>query len=500
MRSISIDWALSQLNQVPAALWHAPDHPEAQTWLAFVRQITSTYFQASRVSQDLDHQASQTLEAHGGSSGGLSMSQEYWAYVDRLQKPERLIKFGFRFSGALDVKALRKSLREVLLENPILSCRPAIIDGNPGLERSAAPAAPLHIVQLHCNDATSLEEYVRRSECELNASAQVSAGVSWRLTLYQSTAGVHYLCGFVNHLLFDAYSADPFLRSLFYKYREAVLHVALPRVVAPSFEQFLGWECQNRSPNERLTSALHWAVGNLDVASSDKQQVHAFTVRSQAEAAKTATSLSSSQYTALTERCRRNRTTPMCLVGAVFASVLAGFLGRERLRYDVLISGRPSGFGQSIGCFAQRRQLVAYPVEDQLPTDFIVEAAVAYKNSLRAAGCMPTLFQLWSGEPTLTVNGWTSRRSISESQNIVLPDVAVQPWQPELQDSRVISEPWKLSLIQSQKELRLDLAFDRVQWTKNEAEALLQRSVSLLSGSADIARAHPNWGVASSTS
>ncbi len=192
----------------------------------------------------------------------LSLSQQRLWFVDQLQpgSPFYNMPIALRMRGALDVAALRLSLRHLALRHEVLRTRFPVLDGLPSQEIAPQPAIPVAVV-----DLAGLGERARRRETAHRAAQEaalpfdLARGPLWRATLLRLDGAEHTCLLTMHHVVADGWSIGVLVREVTHLYERA-RGGAPPRLpeLPIQYADFAAWQRQWLQGEELRRQTAYW--------------------------------------------------------------------------------------------------------------------------------------------------------------------------------------------------------------------------------------------------
>ena len=176
----------------------------------------------------------------------LSFAQERLWFLNQLQPdlPAYNISLAVQIAGALDMAALEQSLREIVRRHEVLRASFPLVDGRPAQVVSVAGPTPISVVDL--TDAPQGERESRALQCGIELVQRpfdLARGPLLRLALLRLDDANHVLVFVVHHIVFDARSAEIFLRELVGYYKAVASGEALEVSEPPvHYADYAAWQ------------------------------------------------------------------------------------------------------------------------------------------------------------------------------------------------------------------------------------------------------------------
>ncbi|MGW3207637.1 amino acid adenylation domain-containing protein [Streptomyces sp. NPDC001135] len=193
----------------------------------------------------------------------LSYNQEQLWYLDKLAPPGPLynIPGDIRYSGPLDVAALRAALHDVVARHAVLRTRIEEERGVPSV-RHDAPYPDLDVIDV---SALPDPEHEVRGLVRAQARAHfdLATGPLLRTTLVKQAEEDHVFLVTWHHIVFDGWSPVVFFRDLAacYAARRTGGTPSLPELRV-GYGDFAAWQ-RSRLDGDRLENGLRWWRGQL---------------------------------------------------------------------------------------------------------------------------------------------------------------------------------------------------------------------------------------------
>lgn len=382
-----------QVNVDPLAVFHAPVLKDfAAVLTSMINSATEGY------AAGFDTRTDSLITAHAGGLNRkplpalarqirpavipLSFSQKAWCNTASIHVVEQRMLLLRRLSGHLNIARLERAIYRLKISHEILSTRYGIRAGT-GYQEVMQPSVERLIV----DDLSSLpfavgERRVWEILHQLNSRMILPEEPVLDLRVFRMGENDHYLAGFVSHMVFDAESVDPFWKTLFDHYRNDRLDFD-ESADELQFADFALWEnalltdeqvcLSNRFWNERLAETL---PVSLPGAPNPMQKPSPWGIA--------AVGCDDVRFAAIAHHAQHaGVTVPILLLGTL-AVVFSRWTNQNRPLFGSVISGRPPGLADAIGCFVQMRpfylDLSADPTFTQLMT--LSRSAYIETNSL----------------------------------------------------------------------------------------------------------------------
>jgi thioesterase domain-containing protein/acyl carrier protein len=151
-----------------------------------------------------------------------------------------------RLTGSLDVDALARSLREIVLRHDALRTIFSSVDGEPNQHVVASSACPIDIVDLGAlADDLRASELRRRIADEARRPFDLARGPLLRVVLYRLAPRDHALLVTMHHIVADGWSVGVFRRELTTLYRAFARAEPSPLAPLPlQYADFARWQRQ----------------------------------------------------------------------------------------------------------------------------------------------------------------------------------------------------------------------------------------------------------------
>jgi amino acid adenylation domain-containing protein len=274
----------------------------------------------------------------------LSFAQERLWLVDRLApgSPAYNLPVALRFTGALDVPALRESLAAVVRRHESLRTRFEVRDGGP-VQVIDPPGFALPLIELSALPPEAREaEGARLAAEEMLRPFDLERGPVFRSMLVRLAAGSHLLLSTMHHIVSDGWSLGVFARelSLLYAALSAGQPAILPRLPIQAAD-FAAWQRRTVSGpvlEQQIDSWRHQLAGLdpvLDLP-ADRPRPPVRSERGDSRSFAIAPPVLQS----LEELRAREGTTLFTALLAAFFALLSRVTGRDDLCVGTPVAGR----------------------------------------------------------------------------------------------------------------------------------------------------------------
>ncbi|HET9917554.1 MAG TPA: condensation domain-containing protein, partial [Candidatus Binatia bacterium] len=177
---------------------------------------------------------------------GVSFAQERLWFLNQLQPdlPAYNISFAVQVTGALDMAALEQGLREIVRRHEVLRTSFPPIEGQPAPVVAAADSVSITVVDLTDVPRGDRESRALQRGIELaQRPFDLARGPLVRTALLRLDDANHVLLLIVHHVVFDARSAEIFLRELVGYYQAAANGEALEVSELPvQYADYAAWQ------------------------------------------------------------------------------------------------------------------------------------------------------------------------------------------------------------------------------------------------------------------
>jgi amino acid adenylation domain-containing protein len=174
----------------------------------------------------------------------VSFAQERLWFLNQLQPdhPAYNISLATRVTGALDIAALERSLSAIVERNEVLRSRFPSNEGRP--EQAVSAAGPISVSLVDLTNASQAEEQAVRLGTEfIHRPFDLAHDPLFRTVVLRLDEADHILLFVVHHIVFDARSAEIFLRELVDFYERATKGEALQfSKPALQYKDYAAWQ------------------------------------------------------------------------------------------------------------------------------------------------------------------------------------------------------------------------------------------------------------------
>ncbi|MET0399653.1 MAG: amino acid adenylation domain-containing protein [Longimicrobiaceae bacterium] len=279
-----------------------------------------------------------------GSPLPLSFAQQRLWFIDQLQPGAAayVLPFPLRLRGALNVRALRRALSEVVRRHEVLRTVFVVEGGEPA--QSVRPAAPVPFPAVDLaglGAARGEAEAARLAGVEALRTFDLARGPLLRTVLARLGPEDHAVLFTLHHVVSDGWSTGVLTRELSALYGAFVRGEASPLPELPvQYADYAAW--QRARGGEALEEQLRWWTGRLAGAPPELELPVDRPRRPVAEAPAraVAVALPPELSRELHEAARREGATPFMVLLAGFALLLSRYSGQEDVVVGAPIAGR----------------------------------------------------------------------------------------------------------------------------------------------------------------
>jgi amino acid adenylation domain-containing protein len=274
----------------------------------------------------------------------LSFAQQRLWFIDQLQPGAAayVLPFPLRLRGALEVRALRRALAEVVRRHEVLRTVFVVEGGEPA--QSVRPAAPVPFPAVDLaglGAARGEAEAARLAAGEALRPFDLARGPLLRTVLARLGPEDHAVLFTLHHVVSDGWSTGVLTRELSALYGAFVRGEASPLPELPvQYADYAAW--QRARDGEALEEQLRWWTGRLAGAPPELDLPVDRPRRPVAEAPAraVAVALPPELSRELHETARREGATPFMVLLAGFALLLSRYSGQEDVVVGAPIAGR----------------------------------------------------------------------------------------------------------------------------------------------------------------
>lgn len=316
-------------------------------------------------------------------AGPTALSSSQRMSIDTIAVPiaEQWIPILWRMDGSLDVEAFSRSWLGFLEHNDIF--RTVYRRNGQSWMQEALPGGRsslqvFDLAHLPLVDAEKAFHVALSNVLASRPSLEVGPVV---VALYRLAKDVHILGGFVHHIALDAHSLSLMRRDVGASYYAALGGKPAPSLPAIQFADFAAWENDWLTEDRRDRALQEWAS---DLSSA--RELRLPWSRAPGETPDlpkvAAVELPAAIYTNITRAAREHRVTVNMLFLAVVSLVLGKTAGDRQALFATHVPGRPPGFEDVLGCFAQMRPFHLSFEDDPTFAELLLRARKAFANAL----------------------------------------------------------------------------------------------------------------------
>jgi amino acid adenylation domain-containing protein len=280
-----------------------------------------------------------------GSPLPLSFAQQRLWFIDQLQPGAAayVLPFPLRLRGALDVRALRRALAEVVRRHEVLRTVLVVEDGEPAQAVRPAGPDPFLVVDLAgLRGERGEAEAARLAAAEALRPFDLARGPLLRAVLLRLDADDHAVMFTLHHVVSDAWSTGVLARELSALYGASVRDEASPLPALPlQYADYAVWQ-REWLAGGALEEQLRWWAARLADAPPELELPtdHPRPAVAEAPARAVAVALPPELSRELHAAARREGATPFMVLLAGFALLLSRYSGQEDVVVGAPIAGR----------------------------------------------------------------------------------------------------------------------------------------------------------------
>ncbi len=192
----------------------------------------------------------------------LSFAQQRLWFLDRLM-PDAFsynTPLAYRITGPLDVKALEKSINQLVARHEVLRTTITLVEGEPAQNIASEVRLSLQVSDLELVPGTESEEVLQREvQYEAQQPFDLSAGPVIRTRLLRIAADDHLLVVTLHHIVADGWSIGVFAADLSALYGAAIKGKKAPLPQLPvQYADYAAWQREWLKGEELERQLRYW--------------------------------------------------------------------------------------------------------------------------------------------------------------------------------------------------------------------------------------------------